>query len=697
MTLGATSVPAGSLLVFNGYPNPDRVIAVNPATGAVIASLALDANHDLTSGVYDPTSGAPVRQPQQPRQPAARARPGHRRAARHHHRCRSTCRAGRASPSTRSPANLWLGCDQRHAARRDHPRRRRTAPHRPRRCRASTRTRSPAWPSPPTARCGSPPHRARSTASIPRWTARPCPAPRSTQVIAVAGNGVAANGAQAAANVGQVIELVGTNFGAGTRVLFDTRDNAGNARVVSITPLVINAAGTRLQVLVPDLATTGDVRVVNHGSGNLGFGSYADAVYRNVTRELHAAAPAAPPSASPTAACKASTTRAGASTTSSCARARNAVFCRQLRGRPANAALERPQRRQRRARQLQPLLRALQQQRQPGAEPHRAERRADLHAQLRPAGLRQLGRQQHQQRPRPDRRQRRRREPAARDAEPTSRRHSAQTLRASAGIRLQIVPTLSGIDSGRPGEDDDFYLRGSGFMEGAAPSPSAAWRWSTPAQRHGRLRRHRRAQRHAHVVAPRTLDGPIRITTEGGYAQIAGPSFGAQPVTCSPASWPAPLAARRPTPAWPRPTPARPSCCRARASPAARWCSSRAWTTPARWARSPAPAAPVQRRHHAERGGAGARPHRRRHGAGQRRELRRCRSCPRCSALGGSVAAGNTLVLEGSGLTASTWPCADRRRGVGSFTVRTVIDGSGTSRRPAAAHADACRPASGRA
>ena len=50
-------MPAGSLLVFNGYANPDRVTAVNPSNGAVIASLALAGNFDLSSGLYDPTSG----------------------------------------------------------------------------------------------------------------------------------------------------------------------------------------------------------------------------------------------------------------------------------------------------------------------------------------------------------------------------------------------------------------------------------------------------------------------------------------------------------------------------------------------------------------------------------------------------------------------------------------------------------------
>jgi outer membrane protein assembly factor BamB len=57
MTLGSTAVPAGSMLVFNGYVSPDRVAAINPATGAVLASLALDGNYDLTAGVYDATSG----------------------------------------------------------------------------------------------------------------------------------------------------------------------------------------------------------------------------------------------------------------------------------------------------------------------------------------------------------------------------------------------------------------------------------------------------------------------------------------------------------------------------------------------------------------------------------------------------------------------------------------------------------------
>jgi hypothetical protein len=56
MTLGATSVSAGSLLVFNGYPNTDRVIAINPADGSIMGTLALDQNYDLTGATYDAVS-----------------------------------------------------------------------------------------------------------------------------------------------------------------------------------------------------------------------------------------------------------------------------------------------------------------------------------------------------------------------------------------------------------------------------------------------------------------------------------------------------------------------------------------------------------------------------------------------------------------------------------------------------------------
>jgi hypothetical protein len=57
VTLAGVSVPAGSLLVVDGYANPDRIDAINPSTGAVLATLHLHDNLDANSGVYDPASG----------------------------------------------------------------------------------------------------------------------------------------------------------------------------------------------------------------------------------------------------------------------------------------------------------------------------------------------------------------------------------------------------------------------------------------------------------------------------------------------------------------------------------------------------------------------------------------------------------------------------------------------------------------
>ena len=57
MTLAGVTVPAGSLLVVNGYANPDRVDAINPSTGAVLATLHLHDNLDANAGVYDPATG----------------------------------------------------------------------------------------------------------------------------------------------------------------------------------------------------------------------------------------------------------------------------------------------------------------------------------------------------------------------------------------------------------------------------------------------------------------------------------------------------------------------------------------------------------------------------------------------------------------------------------------------------------------
>src|SRR5262249_22147044 len=55
-SLNGTSVPAGSLLLADGAPNPDRIIAVDPTTGSIIATLTLTKNYDTPAGIYDPVS-----------------------------------------------------------------------------------------------------------------------------------------------------------------------------------------------------------------------------------------------------------------------------------------------------------------------------------------------------------------------------------------------------------------------------------------------------------------------------------------------------------------------------------------------------------------------------------------------------------------------------------------------------------------
>ena len=57
LTLNGVAVPAGSILLFDGETNPDRVIAVDPSTGLIISTLILTKNYDMTAGLYDPFSG----------------------------------------------------------------------------------------------------------------------------------------------------------------------------------------------------------------------------------------------------------------------------------------------------------------------------------------------------------------------------------------------------------------------------------------------------------------------------------------------------------------------------------------------------------------------------------------------------------------------------------------------------------------
>ena len=115
------------------------------------------------------------------RQRRGRRQPRHRQPGRQHHHRHQRADLGRPGHPARHRAPVARLGQRRPSAHRVPRQRRRlphrTAPHQPRQPGRSTRTRSQAWPSPPTASSMSPPPRARSSWSMSTATALPCPPP----------------------------------------------------------------------------------------------------------------------------------------------------------------------------------------------------------------------------------------------------------------------------------------------------------------------------------------------------------------------------------------------------------------------------------------------------------------------------------------------------------------------------------------
>lgn len=59
MTIGATSVPTGTLLAFNGDDNPERLYAIDALTGVTLADIALDSI-SLVGGAHLPNTNSVV-------------------------------------------------------------------------------------------------------------------------------------------------------------------------------------------------------------------------------------------------------------------------------------------------------------------------------------------------------------------------------------------------------------------------------------------------------------------------------------------------------------------------------------------------------------------------------------------------------------------------------------------------------------
>ncbi|MBX3670121.1 MAG: choice-of-anchor D domain-containing protein [Rhodocyclaceae bacterium] len=520
-SLNGTPVAAGSLLLFNGTPSPDRVIAVDPATGNVIASLVLGANYDTTAGEFDPSSGHLFLLARNGTQRIVEIDPSNGAEISSFTTPFNGGEAGLAFHPV--SGNLWFGSDQ------------------------STNVVE-------LSRSG---QLLRTLSVVPQGVDQneitglafdaagnlfasssqgvvyslaldfdtAITHPVLAAIAAAAADGTPANAGLASANVGQVISLSGSNFGANTEVVFATRSNTGDLGNITQTPLAVSPDGSQLQVQVPDLARTGDVRVVNISARNLGFGSTADAIYRDVTLNFTAGGASAVLRFADdglqgvsdeswgldnvrvlngASTVYAENFEAGAGPEWSDSSTDNTVpgiFTR-FSGRFSNSE------------QLLTLNGLT-----PGQQyslkfdlyildtwdglnasngPDLFEVSADGQLLLREAFAAGLG--------------------------------NVQTFNASDAITLQIVPTLTGIANGRPGEDSFFDLLGSGFQEGAS-SVTVGGRVYTDAypnlndfdvfgSRNSTFR----------IVTPLALDGPIRVTTDGGWAQIAGPVFGSQSV-----------------------------------------------------------------------------------------------------------------------------------------------------------------------
>ena len=83
--------------------------------------------------------------------------------------------------------------------------------------------------------------------------------------------------------------------------------------------------------------------------------------------------------------------------------------------------------------------------------------------------------------------------------------------------------------SGRPGVDGDFYLLGSGFMEGVSTITVGGVTIVDPYTNtvHGDVTGGRNNS--YRLLRRFSLEGPLRITTPGGFHELAGPSFSLPP------------------------------------------------------------------------------------------------------------------------------------------------------------------------
>ncbi|MHA4866064.1 Ig-like domain-containing protein [Duganella sp. PWIR1] len=517
LSLGGTAVPAGALIVVAGYPynGSNSVAAIDPATGALIAKLVLPVNYYATAGLIDPASGHLFLLSHQFNQMIELDAASGAELARVAIPFNVQSYAGMAIDPV--DGNFWIGSYNNigELVKVNH------AGVELRRADISGQ----GLNSNQISGLAFAPDGSLRIATVSGLIHRATlgddfsvKAPTLTAVAAAALQGTPAQAAVANANVGQMIELTGSNFGAGTQVLFNVRDNAGKVSVLAVRPQLINAAGTRLQVLVPELATTGEVRVSNVGTTDSGFGSQADGVHRALSFTFTASGPASTVRFAD-GGLEALDNESWGLDNVVVRNGANVLFADDFEA-GAKAAWSNPLVHSSSAQSLSAFSgrfnNASQTLSLSGLTAGQTYTVSfDLYALDSWDGS--AGN--------PDQLS------VAVDGNTVFTRTisnsvlQAQTVNATPGIRLQIVPTLESI-SGRPGQDDLFTLTGSGYAEGATTvtvggiavaDPAAnTYPFDITGPRNGSLS----------LSAPRTLDGPIRISTEGGYAELAGPSFG---------------------------------------------------------------------------------------------------------------------------------------------------------------------------
>src|SRR6266850_1601754 len=260
MTLGATVVPAGSLLLTNGTTSFDQIFALNPITGAQIAALNLGQNLDPVAGVYHAGVNELLLLDGSPDE-IVRVNPANGAVLGRFDVPFDVNFGGLAiHPVT---GNLWVASSQVTRLAEMTPagvllREFEVSGQGP-----ATELSGLAFRDADTLLASS----TRAVVYVLDLTPATPGAPTLSAINALAAGGTAANAAQASANVGQTIELVGTNFRAGElQAQFATRDAAGNSGVALVSVVTVSVDGTRAQVQVPDLAATGEVRVIG-GSG----------------------------------------------------------------------------------------------------------------------------------------------------------------------------------------------------------------------------------------------------------------------------------------------------------------------------------------------------------------------------------------------------------------------------------------------